>query len=331
MSRKRVRIQHQATVAAAAHGSCHPGAVGEHDGRYAPSPSGPLHLGNLRTALIAWLFARSHGGRFLLRIEDLDPQRSRPEHERAQLCELHTIGLDWDGQIVRQSARRERHREAFEELRTAGRVYPCWCTRTEVRRAVSAPHGGDRESAYPGTCRALSRGERAARQRESAPRAWRLDARGATVSFMDRLHGGRAGAVDDFVLWRGDDVPAYNLAVVVDDADQRIGEVVRGDDLLESTPRQVLLGQLLGLAIPHYAHLPLILGADGRRLAKRHGAVTLEERLAAGETLEQVIGFLAASAGLVSPGTLLAARDLIAGFDPERLERTPTTLAGPVP
>jgi len=321
----------QATVAATAHGSCHPAAVGEHDGRYAPSPSGPLHLGNLRTALIAWLFARSHGGRFRLRIEDLDPQRSRPEHERAQLRELRAIGLDWDGQIVRQSARRERHRESFEELRTAGRVYPCWCTRTEVHLAVAAPHDGDRGGAYPGTCRALSQSERAARERATAPRAWRLDARATTVSFKDRLHGEQAGAVDDFVLWRGDDVPAYNLAVVADDADQGIGEVVRGDDLLESTRRQVLLGQLLGLPIPRYAHIPLILGPDGRRLAKRHGAVTLEERLAAGETLEQVVGFLAASAGLASPGSRLAARDLIAGFDPERLRRTPTTLAGPVP
>jgi glutamyl-tRNA synthetase len=305
--------------------------VGEHDGRYAPSPSGPLHLGNLRTALIAWLFARSHGGRFLLRIEDLDPQRSRPEHERAQLRELRAIGLDWDGQIVRQSARRERHREASEELRRAGRAYPCWCTRTEVRLAASAPHVGNRSGAYRGTCRALSQSERAARRRASAPRAWRLDARATTVSFTDRLHGAQARAVDDFVLWRGDDVPAYNLAVVVDDADRRIGEVVRGDDLLESTPRQVLLAQLLGLPVPRYVHVPLILGPDGRRLAKRHGAVTLEERLAAGESPAQVVGFLAASAGLASPGARLGARDLIAAFDPERLGRTPTTLAGPVP
>jgi glutamyl-tRNA synthetase len=151
------------------------------------------------------------------------------------------------------------------------------------------------------------------------------------VSFTDRLHGAQARAVDDFVLWRGDDVPAYNLAVVVDDADRRIGEVVRGDDLLESTPRQVLLAQLLGLPVPRYVHVPLILGPDGRRLAKRHGAVTLEERLAAGESPAQVVGFLAASAGLASPGARLGARDLIAAFDPERLGRTPTTLAGPVP
>jgi glutamyl-tRNA synthetase len=283
--------------------------VGEHDGRYAPSPSGPLHLGNLRTALIAWLFARSLGGRFVLRIEDLDPQRSRPEHERAQIAELQAIGLDWDGEIVRQSARLERHRDAFEELRAAGRTYPCWCTRAETRLAVSAPHGA--HGAYPGTCRELTSAERSARELEGPPRAWRLDARGADVAFTDMLHGAQRGTVDDFVLWRGDGVPAYNLAVVVDDADEGVGEVVRGDDLLETTPRQVLLCELLGIGAPRYAHVPLLLGPDGHRLAKRHGAVTLEERVAAGESVDQVVGLLAASAGLADEGARLTAQDLL--------------------
>jgi glutamyl-tRNA synthetase len=296
--------------------------VSEHDGRYAPSPSGPLHLGNLRTALIAWLFARSRAARFRLRIEDLDPQRSRPEHEQTQIRELGQLGLDWDGAIVRQSERRERHREAFEQLRSAGHVYPCWCTRADLRAAASAPHAALR--AYPGSCRALSGAERAARAGAEPPRAWRLDARGAEASFTDLLHGNVRGEVDDFVLWRGDDVPAYNLAVVVDDADQGVGEVVRGEDLLDSTARQVLLADLLGLEPPTYAHVPLILGPDGARLAKRHGAVTLEDRLAVGETVEQVVGYLAASAGLAAPGARLRPRELLGSFDPGRITRAPT-------
>ena len=310
---------------------CDAGAVSEHDGRYAPSPSGPLHLGNLRTALLAWLFARSAGARFLLRIEDLDPQRSRREHERGQLADLRAIGLDWDGEPWRQSARRERHREAFEVLRAAGRTYPCWCTRAEVRLASIAPHARDRQGAYPGTCRELTAAQRAQRELSGRPTAWRLDAGGVRVAFHDLRHGERAALVDDFVLWRGDGVPAYNLAVVVDDADQGVGEVVRGDDLLESTPRQVLLAQLLELAVPRYAHVPLILGPDGERLAKRHGAVTLAQRLATGESVRQLVGWLAASAGLAQSGAQLTARDLLADFDPSRLPRTPTVLGNEGP
>ncbi|MGA2007359.1 MAG: tRNA glutamyl-Q(34) synthetase GluQRS [Solirubrobacteraceae bacterium] len=310
------------------------------DGRFAPSPSGPLHLGNLRTALLAWCFARSQGARFLLRIEDLDPQRSRAEHEARIIDELAALRIDWDGPVERQSERLERHRAAFEELRADGRVYPCWCSRAEIRQAVAAPHvdaggaGGSRgapgEGAYPGTCRTLSERERLRLARSGAPAAWRLDARSARVCFVDRLRGERTAAVDDFVLWRGDPpvgdaggVPAYNLAVVVDDSDQGIGEVVRGDDLLETTPRQILLARLLGLSVPSYAHVALVLGGDGRRLAKRHGAVTLEERLALGESIETVIGWLAWSAGLAGPGRELTAGEVLAGFDPARLGREP--------
>ena len=211
------------------------------DGRFAPSPSGPLHLGNLRTALLAWLFARSAGARFRVRIEDLDPGRSRREHEAGQLADLAALGLDWDGPVVRQSERRERHREALDRLRASGRVYPCWCTRAEIREAASAAHGPLPEGAYPGTCRRLTARARAERERSGRPPALRLDAGGERIAFADRLHGPVEAPVDDLVLWRGDDTPAYNLAVVVDDADQRIGEVVRGDDLLDTTPRQLLL------------------------------------------------------------------------------------------
>src|SRR5581483_8813425 len=184
------------------------------DGRFAPSPSGRLHLGNLRSALLAWLFARAGGGRFLLRIEDLDRARSRPAHERTQIDDLRAIGIDWDGEPMHQSSRTERYREALGRLSAAGRVYPCWCTRAEIRAAAEAPHGALPEGAYPGTCRRLSAAERDERERSGRPAALRLDARAAAVEFEDRLHGRVSGVVDDFVLWRGDDTPAYQLAVV---------------------------------------------------------------------------------------------------------------------
>jgi glutamyl-tRNA synthetase len=292
------------------------------DGRFAPSPSGRLHLGNLRTALLAWLFARSGGGRFLLRIEDLDRARSRPEHERTQLEDLRALGLDWDGEPLRQSRRGERYREALDRLAADGRVYPCWCTRAEIRASSEAPHGPLPEGAYPGTCRRLSAAERARRERSGRPAALRLDARLELVEFDDRLHGRISGVVDDFVLWRGDDGPAYQLAVVVDDADQQVGEVVRGDDLLDSTPRQLLLARLLGLRAPSHAHVPLVLGPDGRRLAKRHGDVTLEHH-----TPERALTWMASSLGLAAPGERVERpAQLLGRFDPAALPRTPTTL-----
>jgi len=295
------------------------------DGRFAPSPSGPLHLGNLRTALLAWLFARSAGARLLVRVEDLDPGRSRREHEAGQLADLAALGLDWDGPVVRQSERRERHRAALERLRAAGRVYPCWCTRAEIREAASAAHGPLPEGAYPGTCRRLTAAQRAEREHSGRSPALRLDAGGERVGFVDRLHGPVDEVVDDLVLWRNDDTPAYNLAVVVDDADQGIGEVVRGDDLLETTPRQLLLQRLLGLREPAYAHVPLVLGPDGARLAKRHGAVTLADRAARGEAPADVLAWMARSLGLAAPGEPVALPLLLARFDPAALPRAATT------
>jgi glutamyl-tRNA synthetase len=297
------------------------------DGRFAPSPSGPLHLGNLRTALLAWLFARSAGGRFLVRIEDLDPGRSRREHEAGQLADLSALGLDWDGAVVRQSERRERHRAALEQLRAAGRVYPCWCTRAEIRDAASAAHGPHPEGAYPGTCRRLSAAERAKRLRGERAPALRLDGGHERVAVADRLHGSVEAVVDDFVLWRNDDTPAYNLAVVVDDADQGIGEIVRGDDLLETTPRQVLLQRLLSLPEPAYAHVPLVLGPDGARLAKRHGAVTLADRAALGETPADVLAWMGRSLGLARHGETVDLPLLLARFDPAALPRTAAAFA----
>jgi glutamyl-tRNA synthetase len=300
------------------------------DGRFAPSPTGPLHLGNLRTALLAWLFARSAGARFLVRIEDLDPGRSRREYEAGQLDDLTALGLDWDGPVVRQSERRERHRAALEQLRAADRVYPCWCSRAEIREAASAAHGaggGGSEGAYPGTCKRLTAAQRSERERSGSPPALRVDSGGARIAFVDRLHGSVETLVDDLVLWRNDDTPAYNLAVVVDDADQGIGEVVRGDDLLDTTPRQVLLQRLLELREPSYAHVPLVLGPDGARLAKRHGAVTLADRAARGETPADVRAWMARSLGLAAPGEPADLQGLLARFDPDALPRTATTFA----
>lgn len=293
-------------------------------GRYAPSPTGALHVGNLRTAMLAWLFARSAGSGFVLRVDDLDPSDARPEHEAGQLADLRAIGIDWDEPVVRQSERRAAHDEAIAALAAAGRTYECWCTRREIREAAAAPHGPP--GAYPGTCRRLDAAAREARRRDGRPAALRLDARGEVVAVHDRLRGEVALVVDDLVLRRNDGIPAYNLAVVVDDAFQGVAEVVRGDDLLHSTPRQVLLARLLGLPVPAYAHVPLVLGADGRRLAKRHGAVSLADLAAAGPAsigVDVVRSRLAAGLGLAEPGEPVAMADLLDRFDPAALSTDP--------
>lgn len=244
-------------------------------GRFAPSPTGPLHLGNLRTALVAWLTARSQRGRFLLRFEDLDPRRSRRGYEADQIADLSALGIDWDGEPVHQSQRATLYDDALSRLRADGRVYPCFCTRAEVREAASAPHGKLPEGAYPGTCAQLSERESWRRVRTGERHALRLRAEGERIAWADRLLGERQGLVDDFVLMRSDGVYSYQLAVVVDDAAQGIGEVVRGADLADSTPRQVLLQRLLDLPTPSYAHVPLVLGPTGRRLAKRDDGALL--------------------------------------------------------
>ncbi|MEA2431970.1 MAG: glutamyl-tRNA synthetase [Thermoleophilaceae bacterium] len=261
-------------------------------GRFAPSPTGDLHLGNLRTALLAWLFARSAGGRFLMRMEDLDTGRVRQGAEERQLSDLAAIGIDWDGPVVRQSERLELYAEAIERLDT----YPCFCSRAEIREAASAPHGP--VGAYPGTCRELTAAERA--EREAAGRPLALRARAD-------------GEVDDFVVRRGDGAFAYNLAVVVDDAEMGVDQVVRGDDLADSIPRQAWLGRALELPEPEYVHVPLVLGADGARLAKRHGAVTLREL-----EPDEARRWILRSLGLPEEG------DVLEAFDPERVPTEPT-------
>ena len=283
-----------------------------HDGRFAPSPTGTLHLGNLRTALLAWLFARSQEARFLVRIEDLDTGRVRERFVEEQLRDLAALGLDWDEPPVRQSTRTARYAEAVQAL--GDRVFPCWCTRAEVRAAASAPHGERPEGAYPGTCRRLTAAQAAARERSGRAPALRVAAAGERVAFTDRLHGPVERVLDDFVVRRGDGAYAYNLATAYDDAAQGIGEVVRGDDLLGTTPRQVWVLRALGLPEPTYAHVPLVLDAAGRRMAKRDAGVTLR-----GRDPDEVRGELAASVGLCAPGERPTAAELAARFRPGAL------------
>ncbi len=294
-------------------------------GRFAPSPTGDLHLGNLRTALLAWLFARSTGRRFLIRIEDLDRVRARSAAR--QLADLAAIGLTWDGEPVYQSQRYDRYDAALAALAARGLTYECYCTRREIAEAASAPQNDSgREgppNAYPGTCRDLTERERARRRSDGRPPAIRLRAGAASYTIGDVLAGEITGAVDDLVLRRGDGTPAYNLAVVVDDAAQGIDQVVRGDDLLSSAPRQAYLGQLLGLPHPSYAHVPLALGPTGQRLAKRDGAVTLADLVTHGWTPQHVLALIASSLGLAEPGDGVTPEGLLERFDPTMLPRTP--------
>ena len=296
-------------------------------GRWAPSPTGDLHLGNLRTALLAWLFARSAGGRFLWRFEDLDGA-VRPQYYDSQLRDMAALGLDWDGEPVRQSERLDLYRDAIADLRRRDLTYECFCTRREIAEAAVAPHGPSPEGAYPGTCRRLTCAELEQRRSSGRPPALRLrvgsDGPEPTeVTVVDRQLGTYTGTVDDFVIQRGDGTPAYNLAVVVDDAAQGIIEIVRGDDLLPSTPRQVHLARLLGIEPPSHAHVPLVLGPKSRRLAKRDGAVTLQDRLALGETPLDVANVLLSSLGLDPVTSLDGLAKTAQHFDPATLPQQP--------
>ena len=285
-----------------------------------------MHLGNLRTALVAWLMARQRAGAFIVRMEDLDRVTSSPAHEADQLASLRSIGLDWDGDVVRQSDRFDLYREAIGRLQSRDLVYECYCTRREIRLAAEAPQGSDPEGKYPGTCRHLTDQDRRALQSTGRRPALRLMSDGRTESFADTFCGTCVGRVDDFVLQRNDGVPAYNLAVVVDDAVQGVTEVVRGDDLLDSTPRQIMLHRLLDLRVPQYAHVPLVLAPDGSRLAKRHGAVTLADLGERGCSPEDVCARLAASLGIDTGGRSVTANDLIDRFDQQQMPSGPWRL-----
>ncbi len=251
-------------------------------------------------------------------MEDLD--RVRAGAERRQLADLAAIGLDWDGPVVRQTERLARYQQAIQQLADQGGTFECFCSRREIQQAVSAPHAPP--GAYPGTCRQLTDVERTARRRVRPP-AIRLRSGVQEFTVADLLAGRYTGQVDDFVLRRGDGVPAYNLAVVLDDAAQQVDQVVRGDDLLASTPRQAYLADVLGLPVPHYAHVPLVLNDNGDRLSKRDGAVTLTDLMPLGWTPAAVRSLLAASLGLAEPAEQVSTDDLLARFDPNTLPRAP--------
>lgn len=269
-------------------------------------------------------------------MEDLDLEASSIAHEAAQLAALSAIGVDWDGEVVRQSERFASYNAALDLIAGQGLTYECFCTRAEIRDAVHAPHSrasGGRmngeltaEGAYPGTCRELTESARRRYRESGRPPAIRLRAGNEMVAISDDRFATVRGRVDDLVLRRNDGVPAYNLAVVVDDAAQGITEVVRGDDLLSSTPRQVLLQRLLGLPTPSYLHVPLVLGADRVRLAKRHGAVTLEQLAGIGCGPGRVLSLLAASLGLADDAEQISSVELLGRFDPNCLPQEPWIL-----
>lgn len=288
-------------------------------GRFAPSPSGDLHIGNLRTAVLAWMFARTSNRAFHLRVEDLD--RVASGAEQRQLTDLAAIGLDWDGPIIRQSDRLDAYRDAITRLDRAGLVYECFCTRREIQGAASAPHGPD--GSYPGTCRNLTAAQLTVRRSGGRRPALRLRARATEWAIHDELIGDHSGPVDDVVLRRTDGVFAYNLAVVVDDAAAGIDQVVRGDDLLSSAPRQAYLAHLLGLAQPSYAHVPLALNPHGARLAKRDGAVTMHDLAELGHSPAEVLAFIACSLELAKPGENVTVTELAGRFNPAEIPRHP--------
>ena len=287
-------------------------------GRFAPSPSGRMHLGNAFSALLAWLSVRSCGGTMVLRIEDLDPARCRAEYADQVKRDLAWLGLDWDVEQTPQSLRAAAYREQFDWLAQLGLVYPCYCSRNELL-AASAPHASDGQAVYPGTCRYLSQDERGKKQKMPS---WRVMVPDETVSFLDGLQGeyheNLLRGCGDFIIRRADGVYAYQLAVVTDDAQAGVTQVVRGRDLLSSVPRQMYLQRMLGFQTPQYYHVPLLVAQDGRRLSKREHDLdlgALQERF----TPEQLVGRLSYLAGLQDAPVSVRAKELAEAFDWRRV------------
>jgi len=288
-----------------------------------------MHLGNVFAALLAWLYARSAGGELLLRIEDLDPDRCRPEYAAQLRDDLRWLGLDWDREGQPQSRRTDVYEAAFLRLEALELVYPCYCSRSELH-AASAPHASDGTPVYPGTCRNLSAAERAEKTRRPA---WRIRVPDRVYGFQDGLQGtykeNLAQACGDFIIRRSDGVYAYQLAVVVDDAAMGVTQVVRGRDLLGSTPRQRYLQECLGLPSPDYVHVPLLLSPDGRRLSKRDRDLNLGV-LRQHIRPEKLLGILAFTAGLLERPEEISARELAAGFEPRNIHREDQFISGEI-
>jgi len=302
-------------------------------GRFAPSPTGAIHLGNVWTALLAWLDARQHGGAFVLRMEDLDPDRSRPELAARVHDDLRWLGLDWDeGPDIggpygpyAQAQRHDRYAAAVRQLQARGLVYACYCSRAEVRAAASAPHGAPGRERCPNNCRLLSAAEQAAREAGGRRPALRMQApdRPTPMEFDDLCRGrvveDIAAAAGDFVVRRADGVHAYQLAVVVDDGQMDIDRVVRGADLLGSTARQIWLHRLLGYRPPRFGHVPLLVDAAGHRLSKRQAGISVAELRASGWRPGQIIGLLAHWAGLIEKPGETRLSELVGSLDLARL------------
>jgi glutamyl-tRNA synthetase len=302
-------------------------------GRLAPSPTGVLHLGNARSFLLAWLELRSVGGQIVLRIEDLDGPRIRSGAEEAILEDFAWLGLDWDEGPFRQRDRIGEYRAVLETWHRAGLVYPCVCTRRDIEAAASAPHAGEEGPVYPGTCRGLYPDAASARRASGQAVAWRFHAPpGTVVSIHDQIAGQKRFRVDqelgDFVVWKKDDEAAYQLAVVVDDARLGINQVLRGDDLLPSAARQELLYQAMGAAVPAWLHVPLVVGTDGRRLAKRHGDTSLRHLRNEGYTAREVLQWCARVSGIVLDTPASCAADLLADYRRALIPRTPVHWQG---
>ena len=289
------------------------------NGRFAPSPSCDLHLGNLRTAVVAYLAAITSGRGFVVRVEDLD-DRCRPEYVQGQLDDLAGLGLVWSEPVIFQSSRRAAYQAVVDQLAQAGLVYECFCSRREILAAPRAPHAPP--GAYPGTCRDLSNAAKR-RKRATRPGAWRLKSQVSQLTVADQLNGLCTGVVDDFVLMRADGVAAYNLAVVVDDADEWITQVVRGIDLLSSTPRQIHLAQLLGYPLPEYLHVPLVVNHRGQRLSKRDTALGGEQLWRKWGGAEGLVTGIGQSLGLLHPGEAGDLTMLLDRFEVSRLPKKP--------
>jgi glutamyl-tRNA synthetase len=297
-------------------------------GRLAPSPTGAQHVGNARTFLIAWLSARSRPGTVLLRIEDIDSPRIKPGAAAQLLEDLRWLGLDWDGEPVVQTERLPLYQQALDALKQRELVYPCTCTRTDIERAASAPHLDHEGPVYPGTC--SHRKARDATGLGDKPFAWRFRVGEGVCDFVDGFRGPQQIDLHevggDFVVWKSADTPAYQLAVVVDDAAQGITQVVRGDDLLSSTPRQLLLYEALGTPPPQFIHVPLVVGEDGRRLAKRHGDTRLATLRVTGVRPEALVGLLAWSCGWTEKTEPIRPEELLPIFRLDSILRQPFIL-----
>jgi len=295
-------------------------------GRLAPSPTGKLHLGHARTFLLAWWHARAQGGTLLMRMEDLDAPRVVPGTADAILRDLEWLGLDWDGPVVLQSTGLERMNDAVRWLVERGLAYPCVCTRGDLRTAQSAPQAGTVEPRYPGTCRGRFPSVEAAERTSGKPAGLRFVAPGGTTRFVDGFAGpvvaNVADEVGDFLIARKGGAPAYQLAVVVDDAAQGVTEVVRGDDLLESTARQSLLQEALGLPHPSWWHVPLVVDETARRLAKRDDDLSLAELRDRGVDPRAIVGWVVRESGL-APVERISAREALPEFDLGRVSRAP--------